>query len=740
MALIRNSNLGIKQFDDKFVSEKGKLLKNLSQYHKRWNMDLVSDAFDFAVEMHKDQRRQTGEPYFVHPLAVSNILVGMKSDYITIAAALLHDVSEDCNVTTEELTERFGPTVALLVDGVTKISERHYRSVEEKQAGAIHKMLLSTLKDLRVILIKFGDRLHNMQTIDAMPKKSQLRIAVETRDVYVPLAHRFGIGGLARDLEDLTLKVLHPKEYKKIAKMIQGSNEEREIALERIIAPIRSELGKAGLPAEVFGRVKSMSSIFEKTHKREKRFDEILDLLAVRIVVKQKQECYQALGLVHDLYKPIKGFFTDRIALPKSNFYQSLHTKVRDQQGRIVEIQIRTDEMDAVAENGVAAHWRYKEGFSKPDELDEKFDWIRLLMESHQEEGETGEFLASLKINLFQDEIFVFTPKGELIQLPIGATPVDFAYGIHSDVGKHAIAAKVKGRMVALSQELESGDVVEVLTSKNQTPSAEWLTFVRTVKARSQIKRWLRETKWDQGKVLGEEMITNEISHLKLKTDSGQLNEVAQSFGYTDISSLYADIGSGVLSMTQVMGKLIPKLAPDKETLISRIIRIASPSDKGVRIGGWDDMVVDIADCCNPLPGESIVSFQEFQKGLTVHRTDCLFAVSQIENSRKVIPVAWDVEPTARFNSTIKVIADDRSNLLRDMTMVFGSMQITMSRIEVHIEENLAIGNIDVKVRNISQLTKLIGKINQIQGVLKVERHSLDTKDDEVSVNQSLSA
>jgi len=497
-------------------------------------------------------------------------------------------------------------------------------------------------------------------------------------------------------------------------------------------------LDKANMPAHVFGRVKSMSSIYEKINRTDKGLDEILDLLAIRIVVKQRSECYKALGLVHDIFKPIKGFFTDYVALPKSNLYQSLHTKVRDEDGRIVEIQIRTEEMDAVAENGIAAHWRYKEGNIRPDELDETFDWIRLLMESHQEEAETGEFLASLKINLFQDEIFVFTPKGKLIQLPKGATPIDFAYAIHSDVGNHTIAAKVKGRMVALSHELESSDVVEILTSPNHHPSADWLQFVRTGRARNRIKQWLRKTKWDQGKALGEEMIANEIARLKLRTDNGELSEIALSFGCNDLDGLYADLGAGKLNLTRVMNKIVPKLVPDKSTLISRVIRIAQSEKDGVRISGWDNMVVSVADCCNPLPGEQIIGFQETGKGLTVHRADCPFAAKLIDQSHKVIPVTWDVERAARFDANINIVADDRPNLLRDITMTVASVNVNMKRIELHVEGKLALGDIVVMVRNLPHLTKLLNKINRIQGVLKVDRQNLELEESSSTLSHAV--
>lgn len=714
-----------------FTQEKNALLTALDSYHRRWNRELVAQAFDFAEEAHRFQWRQSGEPFFTHPLAVAGILTELRTDYIGVAAGLLHDVVEDSeegSITIEDIRERFGDTVALLVDGVTKISSYRFHSYEERQSETIRKMLLSTLKDLRVILIKFADRLHNMRTIDALSQKSQIRIASETSEVYAALAHRLGVAKIARELDELALKILDPEAYAEISARVENSLEARQAILNEVIEPVKRELNRLSIDADVLGRVKSTSSIYNKIHKRGKSFDEILDLLAVRIIVSQKSECYRALGVVHDLFTPVPEHFTDFIALPKSNLYQALHTKVRDRRNHIIEIQIRTEEMDSIAENGIAAHWRYKEGTLKPDELDEHFNWIRTMMEVHQEGIETGEFLESLKVDLFNDEIFVFTPKGKLLPLPSDSTPIDFGFAIHSDVGIHAIGAKVGGKVVSLSHKLESGDTVEILTSPTQHPSVEWLKSVRTSRARSRIKRWFRETRWDQAKSFGQELISAELKRLKLHYDEKELLEVGVSFGYVELQDFFADVGSGEITLGQVMKKLVPRIAPDKETLIGRITQKVSRGGKGVRVGSFDNLVISIADCCNPLPGDPIIGFQIPGEGVRIHRIDCSQVARLLDDERKVVAVGWDVESEDRFKVNVQIIGDDRPFLLRDVTQALAALKVNIIYIEMHTEDNFVVGHMTIEVRNLPHLTRIINKINQIRGILKVERQDIEEK------------
>lgn len=709
-----------------FGEEKARLIAALTAYHRRWNPELIEQAFDFAVEMHRNQRRVSGEPYFVHPLAVAFILADLKTDYLAVAAGLLHDVVEDSPVTIDDISAKFGPQVALMVDGVTKISELRFRTWEEQQAETLRKMMLSMLKDLRVILIKFADRLHNMRTIEALSKKSQLRIAAETRDVYAPLANRLGIARVAREMEDLALRVLDRPAYDAIAARIAGAVERRQAILTEFISPITRELKRVGIEAEIDGRVKSISSIYNKLQKQGKNFDEIYDLLAIRVIVQQKSECYRALGIVHDIYTPVTEHFTDYIALPKSNLYQSIHTKVVDSKKQIVEVQIRTEEMHQLAENGIASHWRYKEGQPLP-EGDAQLEWIRSLMEMHKEGAETGDFMENLKIDLVQDEIFVFSPKGRLVKLPREATPIDFAFAIHSSVGLHAIGAKVNGKMAALSTRLESGDIVDILTSPNQKPSAEWLKIVRTSRARQRIKRWFRETHWEQSRALGEEMISAELSRLKLRSDNGEITEIGVSFGYNELHDFYAAVGEGTLSLGQVMRKLVPRVAQDREGVLSRIIQRIG-RDQAIRVGGLDNLAISIAECCQPLPGDPIIGFQAAGRGVVIHRTDCRTISSLLDDERRVISVAWDVERDDRFLARIQIAADDRPNLLRDVTQALAVYKVNIKSISIHMEDRLAIGELLIEVRNLPHLTRVLGKINQIRGVLKVARGTMETE------------
>jgi len=720
---------------NKFDAEKAALLDGLSLYHRRWNKKLVEDAFDFAIEAHHGQFRHSGEEFVTHPIAVAGILVELKTDHVAVAASLLHDVVEDnVGITQEEIEQKFGEEIGLLVDGVTKITGIKFKTYQDRQAETLRKMLLSMLKDLRVILIKLADRLHNMRTISSLTVRSQQRIATETREVYIPLAYRLGIAKVAREMEDHVLKVLDNAAYKKILSLITGTKDEREAIIEEIIDPIVREMKRYDIKAEAKGRVKSVASIYNKMLIRGKSVDEIYDLIAIRIIVSQKSECYRVLGMIHDIFTPVTDHFRDYIALPKSNLYQSLHTKVKDHQNRIVEIQIRSTEMHNIAEIGIAAHWRYKEGYLQPDSLDDHFAWIRSLMEAHQESAESGEFIESLKVDLFQDEIYVFTPGGKLIQLPTGATPIDFAFAIHSEVGYHAIAAKIKGQIVSMNHPIESGDIVKILTSEKQSPNIEWLKSVRTSKARSLIKKWFRETQWEQSKILGEEIIVSELKRLKLPHKSEILEEVALSFGHNLLSDFYASVGSGQLPIGRIMRKLMPMITTGKDALISRIIQKIDLGKQRVRVSGLDNLVISIADCCNPLPGDPIIGFQTKGKGLDVHRNDCHNVPALLEDETKIIRVAWDVEREDRFAVQIYIVADDRLDMLHDITRAISWAKVGLTKIEMHMEESLAVGSLVAKVKNLPHLTRLIGRINRIKGVLKVERK--DMSDPQVSINE----
>jgi GTP pyrophosphokinase len=473
------------------------ILRKLQRYsHHTVDVDLLTRAYHFAADAHKDQLRKSGAPYFEHCLEVAKILCGLRMDYFTIAGGLLHDVVEDTGVTIGEVEEKFGKEVAVLVDGVTKISELKFDSLEARQAENFRKMLLSMVRDIRVILIKFADRLHNMRTIEYLPEKKRARIAIETRDVYAPLAYRLGIAKVRWELEDLSLKTLAPKAYWELVQKIAEKREEREAYIRRITTPIRKELKQAGLVAKITGRPKHFYSIYQKMLRQEKTFEEVYDLSAIRIVTKRTEECYFALGIIHSLFTPIQERFKDYIATPKSNMYQSLHTTVIGPGGKMVEIQIRTEDMHRTAEEGIAAHWRYKEGRQKEDELDKHLVWLRQMLDWQNDDPQ--EFMENLRIELFQDEVFVFTPKGDLFKLPVGSTPVDFAFAVHTNIGLHCLGAKIGGKIVPLNYKLRSGDAVEIITSANQKPNPDWIKFVRTSKARSKIKKWIKESMVEQ--------------------------------------------------------------------------------------------------------------------------------------------------------------------------------------------------------------------------------------------------
>ena len=537
----------------------GFIIRRLRRYLKTVDQKLLEKAFIFARDAHKDQLRKSGDPYFSHPLEVAKILTELKMDYVTVAGGFLHDVVEDTGISIDEVTEQFGPEVALLVDGVTKISELKFDSVEKRQAENFRKMILSMVKDIRVILIKFADRLHNMRTLNYLPERKQRRIAIETRDVYAPLAHRLGIAKVKWELEDLALKVLKPEIYWDLSKSVSDSREKREAYIRSVTIPIRRQLKNANIKAKITGRPKHLYSIQQKMEVRQKTFEEIYDLLAIRIIVKKMEDCYFVLGLVHSLFTPVQERFKDYIATPKSNMYQSLHTTVISNEGKKVEVQIRTEEMHRTAEEGIAAHWRYKEGKTRADDLDKHLSWLREVLEWQYDTKDPVEFMENLRIDLFHDEVFVFTPRGDLFKLALGSTPVDFAFAVHTDIGLHCMGAKVNGKIVPLNYQLKSGDSVEILTSSNQTPNPGWMKFTKTSKARSKIKRWLRESLFEESCKLGEEILHKKLKKYNLKYDEKSMLELSQSYGYEELQLFYAAVGSGDISLQSLRKKIVPE-------------------------------------------------------------------------------------------------------------------------------------------------------------------------------------
>ncbi len=697
------------------------ILEEFRSYFPTGNMDLITQAFQFARDAHKDQLRSSGEEYFVHSYEVAKTLIKLRMDPTTIAAGLLHDVVEDTGVTLDEVSNVFGKDIASLVDGVTKISELKFKSQEEKQAINFRKMLLSMSKDIRVILIKFADRLHNMRTIEYLPRKTQTRIAIETRDVYAPLAHRMGIARIKMELEDLCFKVLYPKEYNDLIKRIDMRRGERERLIDEIIRPIKREMDKIKVEGKVFGRAKHLYSIYTKMKLQDKSFDEIFDLLGIRVIVERVEDCYYVLGLVHSLFNPLMDKFSDYIAVPKTNMYQSLHTKLVGPKGRMVEVQIRTEEMDATAEVGIAAHWQYKEGRAKPDELDQHLRWVRQLLDSDAETLSSTEFMENLKINLFPDETFVFTPKGKLITLTIKSTPIDFAYAIHSDIGDHALAAKVNGKMVPLSYELSSGNVVEIITSANQRPNSDWLKFVRTAKARQRIKKYLKDAHYEDSIRIGKETITREIAKHRIKSPDETLESLAETYGFNDVNDLYAALGSGDITLQQFLQKLLPpeKAKPGLPNILQQRRK---KKEAGVRIHGLDNVMVHFAECCQPLPGDRIIGFTTRGKGITVHRTDCHNLDRLLNEPMRIVSVEWDVAKDIHFNVRIHLTGEDRKNLLHDITQTISPFDVNILHIDLKAEDAMVQGRLILEVKSLAHLTRILKRIRGVKGVIEVRR------------------
>jgi guanosine-3',5'-bis(diphosphate) 3'-pyrophosphohydrolase len=712
--------------EERYKKSLENLIYKIKQYNNGFHVDLLKKAYNFSYNAHKDQLRKSGDPYFEHPLEVAKILVDLRLDIGTICGGLLHDVAEDTGVALDEVEEQFGAEIAALVDGVTKISELKFDSVEMLQAENFRKMIISMIKDIRVILIKFADRLHNMRTIEFLPERKRKRIARETLEVYAPLAHRLGIGKVKWELEDLSFKTLNNQAYEDLVNKVTEKREERERYIKRIVSPIRKELKKQNFEARISGRPKHFFSIYSKMQRRRLPFEEIQDLLAIRVIVKKVEECYFVLGIVHSLFTPIHERFDDYIATPKSNMYQSLHTTVIGPEGKIVEIQIRTEEMHQTAEEGIAAHWRYKDGKVKEDELDKHFVWLRKVLEWQQDAPDSTEFMENLKIDLFQDEVFIFTPKGDLYRLPAGSTPVDFAFAIHSDIGYHCLGAKVNSKIVPLNCKLRSGDTIEVITSSNQHPNQDWIKFVKTSKARSKIKRWIRESMFEQSLKLGEEIFLKEIKKYNIKRDEEELSEIAQSYGLSDLSQLYAAIGRGDIAIQGVIHKIAPERIEQlkDETFIKKFIRRAKSPEKGVRVQGIENMLINFGKCCQPVPGDRIIGFITKGRGVVIHRTDCKNIFNLMKDPERNIDVEWDVDKDKRFLVRLYMVAHDRRGFLRDVTEAISSTDANIVNVVLKTEDLFVHNNMLIEVRNLKHLTNIISKISKVKGIINVERRS----------------
>ncbi len=694
----------------------------VESFNANINIPLVRKAYEFCDAAHAGQIRESGEPYVIHSLNVGLILAELHLDSSTIAAGLIHDVVEDTDVTLEDITREFNEEIASLVDGVTKLGMVEFKSQEERQVEYFRKMLLSMTRDIRVILIKLGDRLHNMRTLQHLKPDKIKRIATETREVYAPLAHRFGIAKVKMELEDLSMKFLEPKIYKDLVNKIELKKDEREAYVALLVKPIKKVLSNNGLKAKVYGRAKHIDSIYRKVQIRKVPFELIADLFAIRIITQTKPECYHAMGLVHELWKPVDYKFSDYIANPKPNNYQSLHTAVFGPDGKVVEIQIRTNEMHRIAENGIAAHWLYKEGKQELDKSDKQMLWLRDVLDWQKDMTNPSEFLEFLKIDLFAEDIFVYTPQGEIIHLAAGATPLDFAYSIHTEVGMRCSGAKINGRIMPLSTPLQSGDKIEVLTSPHRHPTQDWLKIAKTSSARSKIRRWLKQAGYEQAVALGKELLERELKkhRLKLPPDDEFL-DIAQGFSHTSIESLYNSLGNGNVSCHQVITRITPVEEESEEISVDQVLK-RFRHERGIKIEGMGNMMFQFAGCCQPIPGEEIIGYITRGRGVTIHRSDCSFAQELIKQPERTVPVSWDVEHEQNFVVRLEIDVSPRKNILADITDSIADSDTNVRGADIDFSETSTVGYIIVEVNSLNQLERVLRKIKKVKGVNSVKR------------------
>ena len=714
------------------------LVAILVRYHPEANVGLVEKAYHFAEEAHRGQFRKSGEPYFVHALTVAGILAKLMLDAPTIAAGLLHDTVEDCEgVTAEVIEKEFGQEVSLLVEGVTKLKRLDFTSKADQQAESIRKMILAMSKDIRVVLIKLADRTHNMRTLKSQPPEAQKRIAQETLDIYAPLAHRLGVYKIKQELEDLCLRYLDPEGYQNLVIKVGMKRAEREESIRSVIETLSEKLREFNLHFEIDGRPKHFYSIYRKMVLQHKPFEQIFDLIAIRVLVDTVQDCYAVLGVVHTLWKQIPNRFKDYISMPKSNMYQSLHTTVVGDNGMPFEVQIRTYEMHRIAEYGIAAHWRYKEGKHVADALDNKLYWLRQILDWQNDTRDSEEFINSLKVDLFSDEIFVFTPTGEIIDLPKGATPIDFAYRIHSAVGNKCVGAKVNGRIVTLDTPLNTGDFVEIITQQNSKgPSRDWLKIVKTSQARSKIRQFYKKELKEENIASGKQMLELEAKRqgtvLSALMKSEYLDPILRRFSFSDAEDLYAAVGSGGLTSVQVVSRLVEEQKNHDKPLIPVQPRFASDphesrtdrprSDEGINVAGLPGCQVHFAKCCAPLPGDDIIGFITRGRGVTIHSRECVNVRSSKDPDRWVA-AEWADTTNSSYNGSIQILCQDRHNLLADLMSYINALKVTVMAVNARVNSNQTCTiEMTLQVSNRQELDWVMRQIAKRQDTIDIYR------------------
>ena len=730
-----------------------RLLEKIHNNCNNVDVDMVKKAYYFAEEAHKDQKRESGEPYFIHPVAVAEILAELGMDTNTIVAGLLHDVIEDTEISYDETVELFNAEIANLVEGVTKLTklgEMEYKTKEEQQADNVRKMLLAMAKDIRVVIIKLADRLHNMRTLKYMPVKKQKNKAKETLDIYAPLAHRLGMSKIKWELEDLCFRYLHEQEYYDLVHSIAEKRVEREEYIKEIVKDLYEKLKTSGIESDIDGRPKHFYSIYKKMVNKNKSIEEIFDLTAIRVLVNSVKDCYGVLGIVHTIYRPIPGRFKDYIAMPKPNMYQSLHTTVIGPQGKTFEIQIRTFEMHKTAEYGIAAHWKYKEGDSAKQELDNQKDfekklvWLRDMLEWQKETSDAEEFIEGFKIDLFSDEVFVFTPKGVVINLCSKATPIDFAYRIHTDVGNKCVGAKVNGKIVPLDYTLKTGEIIEILTSPNaKGPNMDWLNIAKSNQAKSKIRLWFKKAKKEENMLKGKELLEKELKKQSVNYSDiakGEMyDRLMKRYNIHSMDDLYALIGLGGFSVSTLISRLKEdnglvskdKEKENKEILskaieeqIAKSARQPEPNSNGITVKGESNLMVRFAKCCSPVPGDDILGYITKGRGVSVHRKDCTNLQNLIDtDAERVVEVSWGFSQGTAYFAEIQVQADDREGLLADIMSVITELKLQLSAVNANLaKKGSALVTVKIKITSVESLTDLMKRLKRLKGVVDVYR------------------
>ncbi len=701
-------------------------------YHPEAEIDIILDAYVFSAKAHRGQSRQSGEVYLSHPIEVAYNLTRLKMDEKTVAAGLLHDTLEDTLATAEEIQELFGDEIFHMVDGVTKISQVQFGSWEEKQAENYRKMILAMAHDIRVVMIKLADRAHNLQTLESLSPEQQRRISKETLDIYAPIANRLGIGWLKAELEDGSFQYVSPEKFKSVVDRMDHGEEDRQALVQSVSQALEKELGSAQIEGVVTGRSKHYYSIYKKMMLQQIDLEDVYDLIGVRVITHSVKDCYATLGLVHSLWRPIPGKFKDYIAMPKPNMYQSLHTTVNGPKGQRVEVQIRSKEMHKVAEEGIAAHWHYKDG-GKTSKHEDHLSWVRHLLESQSEIKNPKDFLNAFKVDLFFQEVYVFTPRGEVIALPRGATPVDFAYQVHTDIGNHCLAAKVNGKIVTLKYKLKNGDRVDIMTSKQKHPSRDWLMFVKTSKARSKIIHYINHRERQKSLELGREILETEIRKYGFSPaevlKGKNLDEAIHASGFNTLDNLFMGIGFGKTSVRNVVDKLLPKDTLEAFDKQAAKVKVSEPSaggrgPSGIKVKSFgEDMMLRIGKCCNPVPGDTIIGYITRGRGVSIHSVDCPSMMSLAGETERLVEVEWDTSHKRHFPARISIVTEDKPGLLAKISDTVSKCDVNMTRANVQTSAlKRAYFDLSLEIRDLDHLNRTLDALRKISGVIHVER------------------